>query len=241
MKSTRLPEKVLLPIADKPLVYYAWKQAVEAGIGKVFVAVDDQRVFDAVKEFGGNPLMTDNLLLSGTDRVAAAARDHNIDSERIICLQADEPRILPEHIKAVARLMNGDVATLASQIHKVEEYLSPDIVKVVLDKNDKAIYFSRAPIPYCRDGMQGFDWKGKFLKHIGIYAFWRSSLLKACQMTCVIEHIEKLEQLRWLVHGFKIQVGIVDHCPRGIDTQADYEEFKKEVESTIMESANGPN
>lgn len=231
--STRLPGKVLLPIADKPLVYYAWKQAVEADIGRVIVAVDDQRVFDAVKEFGGETAMTSQYPTCGTDRCAEVVRDHGIDSNKIICLQADEPRIKADHISRVANVLgngNCDVATLMTPIHKVAKYLSPDVVKVVPTYDDHALYFSRSPIPYFRDGMQGFDWKGKVFKHIGIYAFWRGSLIGADQATSPIGYAEKLEQLNWLYHGMTIQLGLINDECGGIDTQQDYERFKNEVE-----------
>jgi 3-deoxy-manno-octulosonate cytidylyltransferase (CMP-KDO synthetase) len=194
----------------------------------VIVATDDERIFAAVREFGGRPVMTRDDHVSGTDRVAEVAA--YLASDVIINVQGDEPQLDPAAIDLLAELMrdpSSDMATLAVPIANAETYLSPNVVKLVCDDDGRALYFSRSPIPLVRDGTPDFAARpARFLQHLGIYAYRRHFLLKlAGTPQHPLEQAEKLEQLRVLGTGGTIAVGLVAHAHRGIDTPADYAEF----------------
>jgi len=246
--STRFPGKPLATLKGKIIIQHVCEHVSSAKlIDSVIVATDDMRIFDAVKSFGGRAVMTSGSHTSGTDRVAEAAE--KIDYNFVINVQGDEPFIMPEMVDEVVELLyNNDkvsISTLAKKITDMHEILSPNVVKVVMDKEGFAMYFSRAPIPFYRDGWemertedkrQNTDLKYSFelktqnsklktlfcYKHIGIYGFRRDALLKFVSLKeGRLEKIEKLEQLRALEAGMKIKVKETEYDTFGIDTIED--------------------
>ena len=193
------------------------------------MATDDDRILRAVHSFGGQAVMTRSDHPSGTDRVAEVAA--GLDVDIVVNLQGDEPLIDPATLdllpELLARDADADMATLAVPIASLEAWLNPACVKVVLDARGRALYFSRSPIPFVRDGEPDFARRpAQFLQHLGLYAYRREFLLHlAGTKPHPLEELEKLEQLRVLAMGRAIHVGIVSHAGRGVDTPADYERF----------------
>lgn len=224
--STRLPGKPLADVAGKPLIVRVYEQAIKAKIpATVVVAVDDERVFAAVEKAGGKAVMTAKNHLNGTDRIAEAA-GHYPDADVIINIQGDEPLIDPLLIDRLAKLFIEDpelkMATVKTLILE-EEKSEPGNVKVITDKNDFAIYFSRSLIPYPRNDM-GLP----AYKHIGIYAYRRDFLLQYAKMQPTqLEQTESLEQLRAIENGYKIKVIEADKRFIGVDTKEDLERVNK--------------
>jgi 3-deoxy-manno-octulosonate cytidylyltransferase (CMP-KDO synthetase) len=228
--SSRLPGKPLLRTTGKYLIQHVHERAYQAKCAaEVIVATDDERIRAAVESFGGKAVMTRTDHPSGTDRVAEVTR--TITADVIINLQGDEPLIDPTALDMLAGLLAADpgagMATLAVPIRDRESYLSPNVVKVVCDDRGRALYFSRAPIPYQRDGEPDFSaTPPRVLQHLGVYAYRRDVLLKiAATPPHPLEEAEKLEQLRILGTGGTISVGLVAHAHRGVDTPADYDAF----------------
>jgi 3-deoxy-manno-octulosonate cytidylyltransferase (CMP-KDO synthetase) len=233
--SSRLPGKPLLRATGKYLIQHVYEQACQSCADYVVVATDDTRILKAVASFGGQGVLTRADHPSGTDRVAEVAQ--RLDADLIINLQGDEPLIEPETLDLLPRLLqeekDAEVATLAVQIASVQQWQDPNCVKVVLDAMGRALYFSRSPIPYVRDGKPEFA-SGQFLQHLGLYAYRKSFLLQlASSPPQPTEELEKLEQLRVLAMGRRIMVGIVEHAARGVDTPADYERFVKAYQSSL--------
>jgi len=226
--SQRLPKKALLDIAGKPMVQRVYEQACKSNAESVIVATDDQRIADVVMSFGGRCCMTSRDHPSGTDRIQEViGRESLPDDSIVVNVQGDEPLIPPEVINQVAaNLQQYDVpmATLYEAIGSLEDVLDPNIVKVVLDRDDLALYFSRAPIPWDRDRLpDGFSTATGYKRHIGIYAY-RASLLNSYVSwePDPVEAIERLEQLRVLRRGVKIHVAeAIKQIPPGIDTEKD--------------------
>jgi 3-deoxy-manno-octulosonate cytidylyltransferase (CMP-KDO synthetase) len=225
--SSRLPAKPLLRETGKYLIQHVYERACQSKVDAVIVATDDARIFDAVDSFGGNVVMTRADHPSGTDRVAEVA--DRLDADIIVNVQGDEPMIEPGTLDMLADLLERDrdapMATLAVPIRALEPWRDPNCVKVVCDKLGRALYFSRSPIPYVRDGEPDFA-TGRFLQHLGLYAYRRQFLLEMAKLPPEpLEETEKLEQLRVLALGRRIQVGVVPHAHRGVDTPADYARF----------------
>ena len=227
--STRLPGKPLLDATGKPLVQHVVENVRKARrIEAVYVATDDERIKQAVQGFGGEAIMTRPDHVSGTDRLAEAAGILNLDEgDVVVNVQCDEPEIDPNHIDLLVSLLIDSDAPMATLAAPVDEKSanSPDNVKVVLSQSGYALYFSRAKIPYDRDG------KGaQYLLHVGIYAYRKRFLDRFTALEPTpLEQAEKLEQLRVLENGFKIAVGLVDSASPGIDTIEDYENFVRRV------------
>jgi 3-deoxy-manno-octulosonate cytidylyltransferase (CMP-KDO synthetase) len=243
--STRFPGKPLAILKGKILIQHVYEQASAASlVDTVVVATDDERIFDAVTSFGGRAVMTSHSHESGTDRIAEAAG--KMECELVINIQGDEPFIKPEMIDDVVNLLYNDdrasIGTLAKRVTDINEILSPNVVKVVMDDNDFALYFSRSPIPYYRDEFSelrvtGFELQSaetrngnrkpathnmEFYKHIGIYGFRKDSLINFSSMKPGrLERIEKLEQLRALSAGMRIKVKETEFDTFGIDTIED--------------------
>jgi 3-deoxy-manno-octulosonate cytidylyltransferase (CMP-KDO synthetase) len=228
--STRLPGKPLLRQTGKYLVQHVYEQACKARrAGTVVIATDDPRIQAAVQSFGGRVVMTRRDHVSGTDRVAEVARC--FDADVILNLQGDEPLVDPASLDLLVDLLQrdpeSDMATLACPIASEEQWRSPNCVKVVCDGVGRALYFSRSPVPFVRDGAPDFAARPpRFLLHLGLYAYRRRFLLSLATMPPEpLEELEKLEQLRVLSLGRRIHVGIVAGHGQGVDTRDDYERF----------------
>ncbi|MEY4718336.1 MAG: hypothetical protein RL563_954, partial [Pseudomonadota bacterium] len=221
--STRLPGKPLLDIAGKPMIAHVCERALEAEAEQVVVATDDQRIYDTVSSLGMTVVMTSLDHQSGTERIAEVAAIQGWGPETIVVnLQGDEPLIPPSYIRdaaeALASQNQAGIATLAANILETDEIFNPNAVKVVLDKNDYALYFSRAPIPWHRAQFpehHEIDLKSlPYLRHIGLYAYTVGFLRSYCDWNpSPLESIESLEQLRILWHGEKVLVKIVEQTP----------------------------
>ena len=243
--STRLAGKVLAKDTGKFLIQHTYEQACLAGLAdRVIIAADDEKIVAAAESFGAECILTSVEHKSGTDRIAEAVKkiadSNNVEptgkeklnaDDIIVNLQGDEPEIDPENIDFLAELLinNPDypmaMATLAAEFTTPEQIADPNIVKVILDSKDRAIYFSRAPIPYDREkaGIGGIQ---QYLRHIGIYAYRKEFLLKITALSqSPLETTEKLEQLRAIENGFAILVGKVKHTCDGIDTPEQYAAF----------------
>jgi len=229
--STRLPRKVLRDIAGKPLVQHVWEAARQSGAAAVIIATDSEEVLAACRAFGADARMTAASHNSGTDRaneIALAARWEG--DEIVVNVQGDEPLMPPGLIRQCAKLLTLDplahIATLCHPLHALEDWLNPNVVKLVKDQRDYALYFSRAPIPWKRDGAaraQPQLPEGLAYRHIGLYAY-RVAALKQFSVLppADLENCEALEQLRALAAGLRIKVGLSNNPPpRGVDTEED--------------------
>ncbi len=223
--AVRLPGKPLLRDTGKYLVQHVWEQVRRArGVDRILVATDDERILSAVQSFGGEAVMTSPSCPSGTDRVAEVAS--KVPSDVYLNVQGDEPEIDPGHVERLVEAMGGArMGTLACPFDSLDEVGSTARVKVVVDRNGDALYFSRSPIPCFRDGARPEDAR-TYLLHLGIYGYRRDLLAEyASWKPTPLEQAEKLEQLRALEHGVRIRVGIVDRPSTGIDTVEDYRRF----------------
>jgi len=225
--STRFPGKPLALIAGKSMIQRVHEQATKAHlVTQVVVATDDTRIFEHVRAFGGEVLMTKPEHPSGTDRCAEVARRFPA-ADVVLNIQGDEPFVQPEQIDLLVETLlqhpRCTVATLAKRIEQIETLHNPNAVKVVFSPKNGAIYFSRHAIPFVR-GAAPERWleHAAFYKHIGLYAFRRNALLRIARLQpTALEGAESLEQLRWLEHGLHIAVGITELETIGVDTPAD--------------------
>ena len=228
--SSRLEGKPLLKANDKPIIQWVWEKASKCPlVDRVIVATDDERIFNACKDFGAEVEMTSTNHKSGSDRIAEVASRHP-EIGYIINLQGDEPLIEQANIELVIKGVledeKTDISTLLREIKDEEEAQNPNLVKCVFDVNNYAMYFSRSKIPYERN-----SGKSRIYGHLGIYGYKREALFKMTQLPqTTYEMAESLEQLRALQNGMKIKVAIVNNIPVGIDTMEDFEKFKKMVE-----------
>lgn len=228
--STRLPRKVLRPLAGKPLLQWTWEAACACAAETVIIATDSEEVIEACRGFGATARLTDAGHHSGTDRVNEVAGDEGWDDQTIVVnLQGDEPLMPAGLMRQAAQLLaddaEADIATLAHPLDTRQEWLNPNFVKVVLDSRGRALYFSRAPIPWQRVGsaVESPLPEGLALRHVGLYAYRVGALRRFSALpSAPLEDCEALEQLRALSHGFRIRVGtITETPPRGVDTEAD--------------------
>lgn len=235
--STRLEGKPLADICGKPMIQWVYEQADSCPvIDTVAVATDDQRIFDAVRAFGGNAVMTDTAHTSGTDRIAEAAR--TVDADIVVNVQGDEPLIEPEMISSAVRPLIDDPAcqfsTLKTGILDEEEYKNPHAVKVVCDPSGRALYFSRSPVPHgCAfEGSGAALGSARAYKHIGLYAYRREFLFEFSRMTpTALERAERLEQMRALENGIRIMVVETPYNPVAVDTPDDLELVRSIIKS----------
>jgi 3-deoxy-manno-octulosonate cytidylyltransferase (CMP-KDO synthetase) len=220
--SERLPGKPLADIAGKPMIVRVLERCRQArGVDRVLVATDDPRIAEAVQAHGGEAALTSDLCPSGTDRVAEAARTLPEEFGVILNVQGDEPLIEPFAIEALAGAFADErvkMATLARPLPK-NEVDNPHVVKVVRNRRGDALYFSRSPIPFVRDGG-----RAEFLGHVGIYGYRRAFLYEFAELAPTPhERAEKLEQLRALEHGVPIRVLATPYAGFGVDTPEDLE------------------
>jgi 3-deoxy-manno-octulosonate cytidylyltransferase (CMP-KDO synthetase) len=230
--STRLPQKMLLNVTGKPLIQHTYESASRAKLPtSLTVACDHQVIYDTVKGFGGNVVMTSPNANSGTDRVAEVAAES--DADIIVNVQGDEPEIAGAAIDKVVELLldnpSAVMSTVAAPITCRERLNDPACVKVVIDANNKALYFSRSMIPHPRGGIrdeQLHQTPPLFYQHLGLYAYRRDFLLQFSRMKpTLLEQTESLEQLRALYYGYPILVGVIEEATTGIDTAEDYQQF----------------
>ncbi len=236
LSSSRLPRKALADIHGKPMVVRVAEQAAKSKASRVIVATDHADIQAACVACGITTVMTADTHESGTTRLAEAAGLLNLPPDTVIVnVQGDEPLIAPELIDCTAEVLvenNVQMATAAHELHDFDEFMNPNVVKVVLDKNRNAIYFSRAPIPYPRDTMRAekreLPAETAVLRHIGIYAYRAGFLQRYAEMSVSpLETIESLEQLRVLWHGYPIAVETAKEVPAaGVDTQEDLERVR---------------
>ncbi len=214
MKATRLPNKPLALIGGEPMIVQVWRRAMEAKLGEVIVACDGEEIAAAIRAVGGNAVITNPDHPSGSDRIweAVSKTDHDI----IINLQGDVPTLEPQLLHALLEPLKNsavDIATLAAEITREEEHANPSVVKIVMAQDGRALYFTRATAPH-GDGPR--------YHHIGVYAYRRAALKQFVSLTpSPLELREKLEQLRALEAGLRIDVTVVDTIPLGVDTPED--------------------
>lgn len=229
--SSRLEGKPLLKAKGKYIIQWVWEKASKCkGIDRVIVATDDERIYNACKEFGAEVEMTLTSHKSGSDRIAEVASRHP-EIGYIINLQGDEPLIEEANIELVRKGVveddSADISTLVREIKDKDEVNNPNLVKCIFDVNNYAMYFSRTKIPYERN-----EGKSKFYGHLGIYGYKKEALFKMTSLAqTTYEMSESLEQLRALQNGMKIKIAVVDNVPVGIDTIEDFEKFKSMVEA----------
>jgi len=239
--STRFPGKPLAPLGDKSIIEEVWSRARQARrIDRLVVATDDQRIVDACESFGAEVLLTDAAHPSGTDRVAEVVQRVGDDHEVVLNIQGDEPLITPSSLDRLAAAFDGrpqvEMATLAEPIDEVDDLFDPNVVKVVSARDGRALYFSRAPIPYHRgsSGVLATDFRralaarpgelAGYRRHQGIYAYRRETLLSLSRLEpSPLELDEGLEQLRALEAGISIFVIDSDFRSQGVDTPEDLE------------------
>lgn len=243
--STRLPGKPLLEIAGWPMIHHVVERARESGAAEVIVATDDERVHQACVSFGADVVMTSPAHSSGSDRIAEVVRKRGWDEgDLVVNLQGDEPGMPPELIAQVAGSLAehqvAGMATLGYPIDTVEALFDPHLVKVVLDRDGYALYFSRAPIPWHRDEFSGardcLPEGTPFLRHIGLYAYRVGFLKRYVEWEpAPLERAESLEQLRVLHHGERIHVSIAGREPgRGVDTAEDLKAVERELATAAL-------
>ena len=238
--STRFPSKPLAMIKGKTMIQRVWEQAWKSKLDAVVVATDDMRIADEVLKFGGQYVLTDPNHRSGTDRCREVLYMLEGQYDAVVNIQGDEPFIDPAQINQVIGLIGRDdtqLASLAKRIEDEDELFSPNVVKVVMDKQGNALYFSRNPIPFMRN-LDRDKWlqKGEFYKHIGLYAYKTETLCQIAEMqSTALEMAESLEQLRWLENGLRIRMGVTQLESLSIDTQEDYEKAMQFAQNQLVE------
>ncbi|UCG31771.1 MAG: 3-deoxy-manno-octulosonate cytidylyltransferase [Phycisphaerales bacterium] len=229
--STRFPGKPLASETGKPLIQHVYDRVTAARlVDRVIVATDDERILRAVRGFGGHAEMTRGDHATGTDRIAEVAAELGEEFDTVLNVQGDEPELEPGSVDRLVEVIREhrdcSVATLACRFRQRKDAESPNNVKVVLDGQGRALYFSRSLVPYARDAEQLSAEACPWLLHVGIYAYRRNFLLKLANMAATpLERLEKLEQLRVLENGYAIAVGLVDRAAIGVDTPEDYAAF----------------
>jgi len=225
LAATRFPDKPLAPIHGEPMIVHVWRRAIEAEAGPVLVAAGDQAIVDAIEKVGGNAMLTNPDLPSGSDRIhaALAAHDPYREFDAVINLQGDLPTIEPAAVRACLEPLahpDVDIATIGTEITRDVERTDPNVVKAIASISANAnvgrcLYFTRATAPYG---------EGPHYHHIGLYAYRRTALDRFVSLPpAILEKREKLEQLRALEAGMRIDIALVDTVPLGVDTPADLE------------------
>lgn len=237
--SSRFPGKPLAQVHGKPMIQRVYEQTVKA-FPNACVATDDERIFNAVKDFGGKVVMTSTSHNSGTDRCFEALNNYCAETgevfDAIINVQGDEPYIRPEQLLQLGECFNDpdvELATLVKRVKDKEELLNTNSPKVIKDKNNNAIYFSRTPIPFSRDIEITDEYirQTPFFRHIGLYGYKVGTLEKICSMPqSFLELTEKLEQLRWLENGLKIRVAETTYETHAVDTIEDLEYINSKID-----------
>jgi 3-deoxy-D-manno-octulosonate cytidylyltransferase len=231
--SSRFPGKPLAILGGKPVIEHVYRQ-VSSVMEDVFVATDDQRIYDAVEAFGGKAIMTRSDHKSGTDRICEALEKVGGSFDVVINIQGDEPFIQKSQLETVMQCFDDprtQIATLGKPFESMEAVENPNSPKIVLDNDGYALYFSRSVIPFVR-GKEHEEWLSHFLylKHIGLYAYRTEVLREVSKLPqSTLELAESLEQLRWLQNGYKIKVGLTDVETIGIDTPEDLQRAEEKM------------
>lgn len=236
--STRLPGKPLLKIGDKPIIQHVYERA-SAALSYVVVATDDERIVETVRGFGGNAVLTSTEHRSGTDRCEEALRKCGVEADVVINIQGDEPFVSEEHIKGLISCFEQEDTDIATTVVEFspsatyEDIANPNVVKVVVARDARALYFSRSVIPHLR-GVDTKEYPARhtFLKHQGMYAYTAKALQEISRLSPgELEECESLEQLRWLQEGYCIRTIMTKTNSIGIDTPEDLELARKHIES----------
>lgn len=231
--SSRFPGKPLAILGGKPVIEHVYRQ-VSSVMEDVFVATDDQRIYDAVETFGGKAIMTRSDHKSGTDRICEALEKVGGSFDVVINIQGDEPFIQKSQLETVMQCFDDprtQIATLGKPFESMEAVENPNSPKIVLDNDGYALYFSRSVIPFVR-GKEHEEWLSHFpyLKHIGLYAYRTEVLREVSKLPqSTLELAESLEQLRWLQNGYKIKVGLTNVETIGIDTPEDLQRAEEKL------------
>lgn len=250
-QSTRFKGKVLADLNGKPMIQHVWERVKRAhSVGEVIIAVDKDKVQKAVEAFGARAVFTSPEQPSGTDRIAEVMAD--VDADVVINVQADEPLIHPLMIDELASVFEYEkevqMATLIKRIHKKEDIVNPNVVKVVVDRKGDALYFSRSPIPYIRGKMTEAqtnpevmqDISERYFKHVGMYAYTKEFLFTFKNLPkSILETEECLEQLRALEHGYRIRTIETRYETIGVDTPEDLERVKEILKQTGADAVHG--
>ena len=245
--SQRFPQKLMADLGGKPVLQWVHELSLKAGAKSVTIATDHQSIFDAATAFGAQVVMTRDDHENGTERLAEVASHMAWAGDEIVVnVQGDEPflpvTLIHATVNALAQDAQSEMATVACRIDDMQDYLNPNVVKVVCDAKQRALYFSRAPIPYDRDGLAKMAQSNQtaegflpldlpVMRHIGLYVYRASLLNKYAELPMSpLERWEKLEQLRFLHQGIKVQVAIADSLPsHGVDTPEDLEKLRHQL------------
>nr|WP_293488788.1 3-deoxy-manno-octulosonate cytidylyltransferase [Prevotella sp.] len=236
--STRFPGKPLALLGGKPVIQHVYEK-VAAVLETAYVATDDERIYDAVKSFGGQVVMTRTDHKSGTDRIEEAIEKIGGEWDVVVNVQGDEPFVAKSQLDTICHCFDDpttQIATLGKPFESMEAVQNPNSPKIVVDNMGFAMYFSRSVIPYVR-GKEKSSWLTHypFLKHLGIYAYRKDVLRQVTQLPqSSLEIAESLEQLRWLQNGFKIKVGTTDVETVGIDTPQDLERAEEFLKTQLL-------
>lgn len=236
--STRFPGKPLALLGGKPVIQHVYEK-VAAVLEAAYVATDDERIYDVVKSFGGQVVMTRTDHKSGTDRIEEAIEKIGGEWDVVVNVQGDEPFVAKSQLDTICHCFDDpttQIATLGKPFESMEAVQNPNSPKIVVDNMGFAIYFSRSVIPYVR-GKEKSSWLTHypFLKHLGIYAYRKDVLRQVTQLPqSSLEIAESLEQLRWLQNGFKIKVGTTDVETVGIDTPQDLERAEEFLKAQLL-------
>lgn len=236
--STRFPGKPLALLGGKPVIQHVYEK-VAAVLGAAYVATDDERIYDVVKSFGGQVVMTRTDHKSGTDRIEEAIEKIGGEWDVVVNVQGDEPFVAKNQLDTICHCFDDpttQIATLGRPFESMEAVQNPNSPKIVVDNMGFAMYFSRSVIPYLR-GKEMSSWLTHypFLKHLGIYAYRKDVLRQVTQLPqSSLEIAESLEQLRWLQNGFKIKVGTTDVETVGIDTPQDLERAEEFLKAQLL-------
>ncbi len=236
--STRFPGKPLAQLGGKPVIQHVYEK-VAAVLEAAYVATDDERIYDVVKSFGGQVVMTRTDHKSGTDRIEEAIEKIGGEWDVVVNVQGDEPFVAKSQLDTICHCFDDpttQIATLGKPFESMEAVQNPNSPKIVVDNMGFAMYFSRSVIPYVR-GKEKSSWLTHypFLKHLGIYAYRKDVLRQVTQLPqSSLEIAESLEQLRWLQNGFKIKVGTTDVETVGIDTPQDLERAEEFLKTQLL-------
>lgn len=236
--STRFPGKPLALLGGKPVIQHVYEK-VAAVLEAAYVATDDERIYDVVKSFGGQVVMTRTDHKSGTDRIEEAIEKIGGEWDVVVNVQGDEPFVAKSQLDTICHCFDDSttqIATLGKPFESMEAVQNPNSPKIVVDNMGFAMYFSRSVIPYVR-GKEMSSWLTHypFLKHLGIYAYRKDVLRQVTQLPqSSLEIAESLEQLRWLQNGFKIKVGTTDVETVGIDTPQDLERAEEFLKAQLL-------